>query len=34
MLDIKWIRENPADIDAAMQKRGAEFKASEILKFD
>ncbi len=34
MLDIKWIRENPADFDAAMQKRGAEFKASEILKFD
>lgn len=34
MLDIKWIRENPADFDAAMQKRGADFKASEILKFD
>jgi seryl-tRNA synthetase len=34
MLDIKWIRENPADFDAAMQKRGAEFKAEEILKFD
>lgn len=34
MLDIKWIRENPEQFDAAMQKRGADFLASEILKFD
>ncbi len=34
MLDIKWIRENPEQFDAAMQKRGADFKASELLKFD
>ncbi len=34
MLDIKWIRENAADFDAAMQKRGADFRASELLKFD
>ncbi len=34
MLDIKWIRENAADFDAAMQKRGAEFRAEEILKLD
>lgn len=34
MLDIKWIRENAADFDAAMQKRGAEFRAAEILKLD
>lgn len=34
MLDIKWIRENAEQFDAAMQKRNAEFRASEILKFD
>lgn len=34
MLDIKWIRENAADFDASMQKRGAEFRAAEILKLD
>ncbi len=34
MLDIKWIRDNAADFDAAMQKRGAQFCAAEILKFD
>ncbi|NBV06944.1 MAG: serine--tRNA ligase, partial [Proteobacteria bacterium] len=34
MLDIKWIRENPEQFDVAMQKRGADFKASELLKFD
>lgn len=34
MLDIKWIRENPELFDAAMQKRGAEFRSAEILKLD
>lgn len=34
MLDIKWIRDNAADFDAAMQKRGAEFRSEEILKLD
>jgi len=34
MLDIKWIRENPDQFDAAMQKRGADFKASDILVLD
>lgn len=34
MLDIKWIRDNAADFDVAMQKRGAEFRADEILKLD
>ncbi len=34
MLDIKWIRENPDQFDAAMQKRGADFKALELIKFD
>jgi seryl-tRNA synthetase len=34
MLDIKWIRENPEQFDAAMQRRNAEFRAAEILKFD
>jgi seryl-tRNA synthetase len=34
MLDIKWIRENPAAFDAAMQKRGNSFRAEEILILD
>jgi seryl-tRNA synthetase len=34
MLDIKWIRENPQKFDTAMQARGANFKASELLAFD
>jgi len=34
MLDIKWIRENPEKFDAAMQKRSATFKASDILTLD
>ncbi len=34
MLDIKWIRENPDQFDAAMQKRGAAFRAAEILVLD
>lgn len=34
MLEIKWIRENPDQFDAAMQKRGAAFRAAEILTLD
>ena len=34
MLDIKLIRENPEKFDAAMQKRSATFKASDILILD
>ena len=34
MLDIKLIRENPEKFDAAMQKRSATFKASDILTLD
>lgn len=34
MLDIKWIRENPQDFDAAMAKRSAQVKAADILKID
>ncbi|WP_439272415.1 serine--tRNA ligase [Pseudochrobactrum sp. HB0163] len=34
MLDIKWIRENPEALDAALQKRGASAVSSEILALD
>ncbi|MBU6339148.1 MAG: serine--tRNA ligase [Rickettsiales bacterium] len=34
MLDIKWIRENPAAFDSAMEKRGNNFRAFEILQAD
>ena len=34
MLDIKWIRENSAQFDAEMTKRGADFRANEILALD
>ena len=34
MLDIKWIRENPQDFNAAMEKRGNQIKASDLLKID
>jgi len=34
MLDIKWIRENPAKFDEAMQKRGADFSSAVILALD
>jgi len=34
MLDIKFIRENPEKFDAAMQARGANFKAAQILAID
>lgn len=34
MLDIRWIRENPEQLDAALAKRGAAPLASDILKLD
>ena len=34
MLDIKWIRENPEQFDAAMKKRSPNFKAADILALD
>ncbi len=34
MLDIKWIRENPAVFNQAMQSRNQEIRAEELLKFD
>lgn len=34
MLDIKWIRENPAAFDAAMEKRHNQIRAEKILKID
>jgi seryl-tRNA synthetase len=34
MLDIKWIRENPAALDAALRARGAEPVAQKVLDLD
>ncbi|WOC17229.1 serine--tRNA ligase [Pseudochrobactrum sp. MP213Fo] len=34
MLDIKWIRENPEALDAALNKRGASAVSSSILALD
>ncbi len=34
MLDIKWIRQNPDELDQALKARGAEPKALEILGLD
>ncbi|MEX3009203.1 serine--tRNA ligase [Hoeflea sp. TYP-13] len=34
MLDIKWIRENAAALDAALAKRGADAAAAELIKLD
>lgn len=34
MLDIKWIRDNPAALDAALQKRGAEPQAAALIDLD
>jgi seryl-tRNA synthetase len=34
MLDIKWIRENPAALDAALKKRGAEPQAERLVALD
>jgi seryl-tRNA synthetase len=34
MLDIKWIRENPAALDAALKKRGAEPSLQALVALD
>ena len=34
MYDLKWIRENPEDFDAALAKRGLEAQSAAILKLD
>jgi seryl-tRNA synthetase len=34
MLDIRWIRDNPAAFDAALARRGAAARSTEILKLD
>ena len=34
MHDIKWIRENPEALDAALQKRGASAVSSDVLALD
>lgn len=34
MLDIKWIRENPEALDAALNKRGASAVSSDVLALD
>jgi len=34
MLDIKWIRENPAALDAALKKRGAAPASARIIELD
>ena len=34
MLDIKWIRENAAALDAALEKRGADAAAAELIRLD
>jgi len=34
MLDIKWIRDNPAALDAALQKRGATPQAAAVIDLD
>jgi seryl-tRNA synthetase len=34
MLDIKWIRDNPQDLDAALAKRGAAPQAAELIALD
>ena len=34
MLDMRWIRENPAAFDRAMEKRGAPFAAAALMALD
>ncbi len=34
MLDIKWIRENPAELDKALQRRGAQPLSTQVLSLD
>ena len=34
MLDMKWIRDNPDQLDDALKKRGAEAVAKELIALD
>ncbi len=34
MFDLKWIRDNPADFDAGLTRRGLPARAEEVLAFD
>ena len=34
MLDIKWIRENPQALDAALAKRSVEPQSSRLIELD
>ncbi|MBM3515398.1 MAG: serine--tRNA ligase, partial [Alphaproteobacteria bacterium] len=34
MLDIKWIRENPQALDAALARRGAGPRSGDVLELD
>jgi seryl-tRNA synthetase len=34
MFDLKWIRENPGDLDRSLKRRGAEGASAAILKLD
>ena len=34
MHDIRWIRENPAKFDSAIEKRGLEAAADALVKLD
>lgn len=34
MLDIRWIRDNPEALDAALKKRGAEPESASLIKLD
>jgi seryl-tRNA synthetase len=34
MLDLKWIRDNPAALDRALERRGAEKRADELVRLE
>ena len=34
MLDLKWIRDNPAALDRALERRGAERRAGELVRLE
>ena len=34
MLDLKWIRDNPAALDRALERRGAERRADELVRLE
>lgn len=34
MLDVRWVRDNPADLDAALARRGAEPASARVLELD